>query len=81
MQRRRMEGVGNCFRYDRKGLDILRSNLYTYREVVSIRKRSFSALAIILIFLVLAAQLNSLRDPFVILAGPVPLAIPVIFVF
>jgi multidrug efflux pump len=32
------------------------------------------ALAIILIFLVLAAQFNSLRDPFVILAGSVPLA-------
>jgi multidrug efflux pump len=31
-------------------------------------------LAIILIFLVLAAQFNSLRDPFVILAGSVPLA-------
>jgi multidrug efflux pump len=33
------------------------------------------ALAIILIFLVLAAQFNSFRDPFVILAGSVPLAI------
>jgi len=32
------------------------------------------ALAIILIFLVLAAQFNSFRDPFVILAGSVPLA-------
>jgi multidrug efflux pump len=32
------------------------------------------ALAIILIFLVLAAQFNSLRDPLVILAGSVPLA-------
>ncbi|MBN1378802.1 MAG: efflux RND transporter permease subunit [Gammaproteobacteria bacterium] len=32
-------------------------------------------LAIILIFLVLAAQFNSFRDPFVILAGSVPLAI------
>ncbi len=32
------------------------------------------ALAVILIFLVLAAQFNSLRDPFVILAGSVPLA-------
>ena len=31
------------------------------------------ALAIILIFLVLAAQFNSFRDPFVILAGSVPL--------
>jgi multidrug efflux pump len=31
-------------------------------------------LAIILIFLVLAAQFNSFRDPFVILAGSVPLA-------
>ena len=33
------------------------------------------ALAITLIFLVLAAQFNSFRDPFVILAGSVPLAI------
>jgi multidrug efflux pump len=33
------------------------------------------ALAIILIFLVLAAQFNSFRDPFVILAGSVPLAL------
>ncbi|ALC17347.1 Multidrug efflux pump subunit AcrB [Desulfuromonas soudanensis] len=32
------------------------------------------ALAIIMIFLVLAAQFNSFRDPFVILAGSVPLA-------
>jgi multidrug efflux pump len=32
-------------------------------------------LAIILIFLVLAAQFNSFRDPFVILAGSVPLAL------
>jgi multidrug efflux pump len=31
-------------------------------------------LALVLIFLVLAAQLNSFRDPFVILAGSVPLA-------
>jgi len=31
-------------------------------------------LAIVLIFLVLAAQFNSFRDPFVILAGSVPLA-------
>ncbi len=33
------------------------------------------AYALILIFLVLAAQFNSFRDPFVILAGSVPLAI------
>ncbi len=33
------------------------------------------ALAVILIFLVLAAQFNSFRDPFVILAGSVPLAL------
>jgi multidrug efflux pump len=41
------------------------------------------ALAVILIFLVLAAQFNSFRDPFVILAGSVPLAIfgALIFVF
>jgi multidrug efflux pump len=41
------------------------------------------ALAIVLIFLVLAAQFNSFRDPFVILAGSVPLAIfgALIFVF
>ncbi len=32
------------------------------------------ALAIVVIFLVLAAQFNSFRDPFVILAGSVPLA-------
>jgi multidrug efflux pump len=32
------------------------------------------ALAVILIFLVLAAQFNSFRDPFIILAGSVPLA-------
>ncbi len=32
-------------------------------------------LAVLLIFLVLAAQFNSFRDPFVILAGSVPLAI------
>jgi multidrug efflux pump len=32
------------------------------------------ALAILLIFLVLAAQFNSFRDPFVVLAGSVPLA-------
>ncbi|MBK6847852.1 MAG: efflux RND transporter permease subunit [Proteobacteria bacterium] len=32
------------------------------------------ALAMVLIFLVLAAQFNSFRDPFVILAGSVPLA-------
>jgi multidrug efflux pump len=32
------------------------------------------AMAIILIFMVLAAQFNSFRDPFVILAGSVPLA-------
>ena len=36
--------------------------------------RTFSY-ALILIFLVLAAQFNSFRDPFVILAGSVPLAI------
>ncbi len=30
-------------------------------------------LALVLIFLVLAAQFNSFRDPFVILAGSVPL--------
>jgi multidrug efflux pump len=41
------------------------------------------ALAIIMIFLVLAAQFNSFRDPFVILAGSVPLAIfgALIFIF
>ncbi|HEX9154740.1 MAG TPA: efflux RND transporter permease subunit, partial [Nitrospira sp.] len=41
------------------------------------------ALAVIMIFLVLAAQFNSFRDPFVILAGSVPLAIfgALIFVF
>ncbi len=33
------------------------------------------SLAVILIFLVLAAQFNSFRDPFVILAGSVPLAV------
>jgi multidrug efflux pump len=33
------------------------------------------SLAIVLIFLVLAAQFNSFRDPFVILAGSVPLAV------
>ncbi len=33
------------------------------------------ALAVVLIFLVLAAQFNSFRDPFVILLGSVPLAI------
>jgi len=33
------------------------------------------SLAIIMIFLVLAAQFNSFRDPFVILAGSVPLAL------
>ena len=32
-------------------------------------------LAIVLIFLVLAAQFNSFRDPFIILLGSVPLAI------
>ena len=32
------------------------------------------SLAVVLIFLVLAAQFNSFRDPFVILAGSVPLA-------
>jgi multidrug efflux pump len=32
-------------------------------------------LAILLIFLVLAAQFNSFRDPFVVLAGSVPLAL------
>ena len=40
-------------------------------------------LAMVLIFLVLAAQFNSFRDPFVILAGSVPLAMfgAMIFVF
>src|SRR5678810_626862 len=33
------------------------------------------ALAVILIFLVLAAQFNSFRDPFIILLGSVPLAL------
>jgi multidrug efflux pump len=33
------------------------------------------ALAIIVVFLVLAAQFNSLRDPFIILLGSVPLAV------
>jgi multidrug efflux pump len=33
------------------------------------------SLAVVLIFLVLAAQFNSFRDPFVILAGSVPLAV------
>jgi multidrug efflux pump len=33
------------------------------------------SLAVVLIFLVLAAQFNSFRDPFVILAGSVPLAL------
>ncbi len=32
------------------------------------------ALAIMLIFLVLAAQFNSFRDPFIVLLGSVPLA-------
>ncbi|AOS46227.1 Efflux pump membrane transporter BepE [Lacunisphaera limnophila] len=36
---------------------------------------SAGALALILIFLVLAAQFNSFRDPFVILLGSVPLAL------
>jgi multidrug efflux pump len=36
---------------------------------------SAGALAIILIFLVLAAQFNSFRDPFIILFGSVPLAL------
>ncbi len=41
------------------------------------------ALALTLIFLVLAAQFNSFRDPFVILAGSVPLAMfgALIFIF
>ncbi|PYI92828.1 MAG: multidrug efflux protein [Verrucomicrobia bacterium] len=41
------------------------------------------ALAVVLIFLVLAAQFNSFRDPFIILLGSVPLAIfgAVIFMF
>ena len=41
------------------------------------------ALSLVLIFLVLAAQFNSFRDPFVILAGSVPLAMfgALIFVF
>jgi multidrug efflux pump len=34
-----------------------------------------AALAVVLIFLVLAAQFNSFRDPFIILLGSVPLAI------
>jgi multidrug efflux pump len=40
-------------------------------------------LAVVLIFLVLAAQFNSFRDPFVILAGSVPLALfgALIFIF
>jgi multidrug efflux pump len=40
-------------------------------------------LAVLLIFLVLAAQFNSFRDPFVVLAGSVPLAMfgALIFVF
>ena len=40
-------------------------------------------LAMVLIFLVLAAQFNSFRDPFVILAGSVPLAMfgALIFMF
>ena len=33
------------------------------------------ALAVVLIFLVLAAQFNSFRDPFIILLGSVPLAL------
>jgi multidrug efflux pump len=41
------------------------------------------ALAVLLIFLVLAAQFNSFRDPFIILLGSVPLALfgAVIFMF
>src|SRR5207302_672547 len=41
------------------------------------------ALAVVLIFLVLAAQFNSFRDPFIILLGSVPLALfgAVIFMF
>src|SRR6266480_3490210 len=41
------------------------------------------ALAVVLIFLVLAAQFNSFRDPFIILLGSVPLAMfgAVIFMF
>lgn len=41
------------------------------------------SLALIMIFLVLAAQFNSFRDPFIILAGSVPLALfgALIFVF
>jgi multidrug efflux pump len=38
-------------------------------------------LAVILIFLVLAAQFNSFRDPFVILAGSVPLAMAGALIF
>ena len=40
-------------------------------------------LALILIFLVLAAQFNSFRDPFIILLGSVPLALfgALIFIF
>jgi multidrug efflux pump len=41
------------------------------------------SLAVVMIFLVLAAQFNSFRDPFIILAGSVPLAMfgALIFVF
>jgi multidrug efflux pump len=40
-------------------------------------------LSIVLIFLVLAAQFNSFRDPFIVLLGSVPLALfgAVIFMF
>jgi multidrug efflux pump len=38
-------------------------------------------LAIVLIFLVLAAQFNSFRDPFVVLAGSVPLALFAALIF
>ena len=44
---------------------------YTHLDVY---KRQTMGFAVIMIFLVLAAQFNSFRDPFVILLGSVPLA-------
>jgi len=70
--------------YEREGARILPKgyNIDYTGESRQLRKEGGNAkfwttmsLAVILIFLVLAAQFNSFRDPFVILAGSVPLAL------
>ncbi|HEY1848622.1 MAG TPA: efflux RND transporter permease subunit [Opitutaceae bacterium] len=57
------------------GIDYTGESRQLRREGGSAKFWGTMLLAVVLIFLVLSAQFNSFRDPFVILAGSVPLAV------